>query len=150
MVGGKGMESKAVICILFLSKLGAGKSDVPSLLGGKRHSPVNFMFSQGWCSSASPMCFSLASPWGPVLKKGWKSNEQCTRRAHKTKNNKQVFPQACYPGFLLFTPMNLAFLKQSFLLTSYREIILPSLNVWCIYIYFKPRSGFELGPKCWC
>ena len=48
------MKSKAVICTLFLCKLGAGKGGLPSLLGGKqRHSPVNTTFKcflKGWYS----------------------------------------------------------------------------------------------------
>jgi len=39
------MKRKEVICTLFLCMLGTGKSDLPSLLGGKqRHSPVTTTF----------------------------------------------------------------------------------------------------------
>lgn len=107
VVGRKGMESQAVICISFLCKLGAGNSDVPSLLGGKRHSPVNFIFSQGWwvlfgagitlphpCAFPFLLSGILCSP-----STGLKSNEKCQRRGHGTFKKEQIFPQACHPSF---------------------------------------------------
>lgn len=139
--------------------LGAGKSDVPSLLGGKRHSPVNFIFSQGWYSlRLAFLCltcvllpsFSLGTCTVPAQDCKAMNNVRGEHMDPTPPGKKeQIFPQACYPTFLLFTPMNLVFIKHSFLWSSYREIIFPSLNVCCIF-FFKHRLGFESVPKFWC
>lgn len=81
------MKSKAVIHTLIFCKLGAGKSDLPSLFGGKqRHSPVNTAlkyFPKGWYSPelalfclthVLPPSFSLGSCGIPAV--GQKSNER--------------------------------------------------------------------------
>lgn len=104
------MKSKAVICTLLLGKLGAGKSDLPSLLGGKqRHPPVNTTFNcfpKGWYSlGLALLCLTHLlppsfSPGPCALPQSDRKAMNSDRRAHGTYKKNRFFhrpvTQVCY------------------------------------------------------
>lgn len=144
MVCRKGIKSKAVIFVSsFLVSLELERVMFPACLEARGIFQLTSSFPRagtlwGWHSSASPVCFSLPSPWGPVLSqhrtvKQWTVSEESTWNLPPLEERGDFSTSLLTQVFLLFTPMNLAFIKHNFLWSSYREIIFPSLNVCCIF-----------------
>lgn len=115
---GKAWRAKKLF-VSFLSMLGAAKSGVRSLLGGKNHSPVNFIFSQGWwvLSGADiPLPHQCGSPLllpGDLCSlTGLKSNKKCQRRAHGTYYKRRFFHKPLTQVFYYSSQWILPFLHK--------------------------------------